>query len=89
MGTKAKGHVSFYVLESKIGKFRMHSQVLSMSSKSGHKRTYVWAKAKQTCVLLTIKAREGNSECIGKFHQSPETKKKVICRSASSVEART
>ena len=32
----------------------MHSQVLSMSSKSRDKRTYVWAKAKRTCVLLAI-----------------------------------
>ena len=110
----------------------MHSQVLSMSSKSGGKRTYVWAKAERRCVLLAIgvlsvlaksgdkrtfvwakaertcvllairvlsvssksrdkrtyvwakamcpfsywRAREGNSECTGKFHQSPETKKK-------------
>ena len=50
-----------------------------MSSKSGDKRTYIWAKAKRT--------REGNSECTGKFHQSPEAKK-VICRSESSFEAR-
>ena len=32
----------------------MHSQVLSMSSKSGDKRTYVWTKDERTCVLLTI-----------------------------------
>ena len=31
-----------------------NAQVLSMSSKSGDKRTYVWAKAKRTCVLLAI-----------------------------------
>ena len=49
--------------------------VLSMSSKSGDKRTDVWAKAKRTCVLLAIGEQEGNSECTGKFHQSPETKK--------------
>ena len=83
----------------------MHSQVLSMSSGSRDKRTYVRAKAKRTCVLLAIgvlsmsikvrrqkdicmgksqtdmcpfsywRAREGNSERTGKFHQSPETKK--------------
>ena len=30
----------------------MESQVLSMSSKSRDKRTYVWAKAERKCVLL-------------------------------------
>ena len=40
------------------GKFKMHSQVLSMSSKSRDKRTYVWAKAKRTCVLLAIGEQE-------------------------------
>ena len=85
-----------------------------MSSKSGDKRTYVWAKAERTCVLLAIgvfvnvikvqrqkdiymdksqkdmcpfsygRAREENSECTGKFHQSPETKKKVIRRSVQT-----
>ena len=53
--------------------------VLSMSSKAGDKRIYVWAKAKWTCVLLAIwRAREGNSECTGKFHQSLETKKRDL-----------
>ena len=32
----------------------MHSQVLSMSSKSGDKRTYIWAKVNWTCVILAI-----------------------------------
>ena len=32
--------------------------VLSMSSKSGNKRTYVWAKAKETCILLAIGEQE-------------------------------
>ena len=32
----------------------MQSQVLSMSSKFGDKRTNVWAKAERTCVLLAI-----------------------------------
>ena len=49
--------------------------VLSMSSKSGDKRTYVWGKGKRTCRFMYWRAREGNSECTGKFHQSPETKK--------------
>ena len=40
------------------------------------------------CPFSYWKAREGNSECTGKFHQSPETKKKVICRSTSSIKAR-
>ena len=31
-----------------------NAQALSKSSKSGDKRTYVWAKAKRTCVLLAI-----------------------------------
>ena len=35
-----------------------NAQVLSMSSKSGDKRTYVWAKAKRTCVLLAIGEQE-------------------------------
>ena len=29
-----------------------------MSSKSGDKRTYVWAKVKRTCVLLAIREQE-------------------------------
>ena len=41
---------------------------------------------KGMCPFSSWRAREGNSECTGKFHQSPETKKKVICRSASSSE---
>ena len=32
--------------------------VLSMSSKSGEKWTYVWAKTKRTCVLLAIGEQE-------------------------------
>ena len=32
--------------------------VLSMSSKSGDKRTYVWAKAKRTRVVLAIGEQE-------------------------------
>ena len=52
--------------------------VLSMSSKSGDKTTYVCAKTKRTCVLIAIGEQEVNSEYRGKFHQSPETKKKVI-----------
>ena len=35
-----------------------NAQVLSMSSKSGDKRTYVWAKAERTCVLLAIGEQE-------------------------------
>ena len=58
-----------------------------MSSKSGDKRTYVWAKTKRPCVLVAIGAQAINSEYRGKFHQSRETKK-VICRRGSSFEAR-
>ena len=48
-----------------------NAQVLSMPSKSNARRTYVWVKAKRTCVLFSYwRAREGNSEC----HHSPETK---------------
>ena len=36
----------------------MHSQVLSISSKSADKMTYVWAKAKRTCVLLATGEQE-------------------------------
>ena len=51
--------------------------VLSMSSKSRVKRTHVWAKGKRTCVIFSYwRARDGNSECTGKFDQSLETKKK-------------
>ena len=31
-----------------------NAQVVSKSSKSGDKRTYVWIKAERTCVLLAI-----------------------------------
>ena len=44
-------------------------------------------RQRDMCPFSYWRAREGNSECTGKFHQSPETKKKVICRSASSIEA--
>ena len=50
--------------------------VLSMSSKSGEKRTYVWRKQKDMCPCSYWGAREVNSEYRGKFHRSPETKKK-------------
>ena len=45
-----------------------------MSSKSGDKRIYVWAKAKRTCVLLAIGEQE--REIQNALHKSPETKKK-------------
>ena len=32
--------------------------VLSMSSKSGDKKTYVWANAKRTCILLPTGEQE-------------------------------
>ena len=44
-------------------------------------------RQKDMCPFRYWRAREGNSECTGKFYESPETKKKVICRSASSFEA--
>ena len=44
--------------------------VLSVPSKSADKRTYVWGKGKRYWI-----ASEENSDCTGKFHQSPETKK--------------
>ena len=71
-GQKLKGHVS-------IG-------VWSMSSKSGDKRTYVWAKARRTCVLLAIgeQEREIQNAQVNFIRQ-----KKVICRSASSSGARS
>ena len=54
-------------------KLRMHSQVLSLSSKYGDKRTYVWAKAERTCVLLAIgvlshviKLQRQKDLCMGK-----------------------
>ena len=39
------------------------------------------------CPFSYWSTREGNSECTGKFHQSLETKKREICRSANSIEA--
>ena len=53
-GQKPKGHASFYLLDM----YLPNAHVLSMSSKSGDKRTYVWAKAKRTCVLLPIGEQE-------------------------------
>ena len=34
-----------------------------MSSKSGDKRTYVWAKAERTCVLLALAVLSKPSKC--------------------------
>ena len=105
MGKRPKDMCPLRYWRAREGNSECHSQVLSMSSKSGDKRTYVWAKAERTCVLLAIeccqchqspettghmygqsqtdmcsfsywRGREGNSECTGKFHPSPETKKK-------------
>ena len=36
-------------------------------------------RQKDMCPFRYWRAREENSECTGKFYQSPETKKKVIC----------
>ena len=45
---------------------------------------------KDMCPFSYWRAREVNSEYRGKFHQSPETKKKkkVICRSLKKLESR-
>ena len=61
--------------------------VLSMSSKSGDKRTYVWAKAKQTCPFSYWRAREGIQNAQVNFVKIRRQKKKIICRSASSIKA--
>ena len=47
----AKGHVSFWLLDSKRNKFRIHR----CSSNFGDKRTYVCEEIKRTCVLLESK----------------------------------
>ena len=63
------------------------------NSKSGDKRTfnlYVWGKAKRTCVLLAIKEQDRqiqNPQVLSISSKSGD-KKKVICRSTSSSEAR-
>ena len=63
--------------------------VLSMSSKSGDKRTYVWAKAKRIPVLSAIGEQEREIQNAQvNFIKVRRQKKKVICRSASSSEAR-
>ena len=52
-------------------------------SKSGDKKDICMSKSEtDMCPFSYWSAREGNSECTGNFHQSPETKKKL------SVEAR-
>ena len=64
--------------------------MLSMSSKSGEKRTYVWATAERTCVLLAIGEQEReiqNAQVNFIKVRRQKKKKKVICRSASSSEA--
>ena len=60
--------------------------VLSMSSKYGDKRTYVWGKGKRTCVLLGIGVQEREIQT-AQVNFIKETKK-VIRRSPSSFEAR-
>ena len=48
-----------------------------MSSKSGDKKDICMGKSQtDMCPFSCWKAREGNSECTGKFHQSSETKRK-------------
>ena len=64
----------------------MHSQVLSMSSKSGDKRTHVWAKSKMTCVLLAIGEQEReiqNAQVNLIKVRRQKKKKKVIPRSVT------
>ena len=62
----------------------------SISSKSGDKRTYVWKKAKRTFILLAIgdQERQIQNPQVLSISSKSEDKKKVICRSASSSEAR-
>ena len=61
---------------------------LSISSKSGEKRTYAWTKAKRTCVLLAIGEQEREIQNAQvNFVKVRRPKKKVICRSTSSIEA--
>ena len=44
-----------------------NAQVLSMSSKSRDKRTYVWAKGKRTRVLLAIGKQEIEKSNFGRY----------------------
>ena len=78
-GQKQKGHVSILLA---IG-------VLSMSLKSGEKRSYIWGKGKRTSVLLGSggQEREIQSAQVNFIKGQRQKNKKVICRSASSVEA--
>ena len=44
-------------------------------------------RQKDVCAFRYWRAREGNSDCRGKFHQSVETKKKKKKKKKKSVEA--
>ena len=52
-----------------------------------HKDISVRKRQKDICHFRYGRAREGNSDCTGKFLSKSGYKKKVICRSASSFEA--
>ena len=67
-----------------------NAQVLSMPSKSEDKRTYVWAKAERTCVLLGIGVLSMSLKSGDKRTYVWVKAKRtcVLSRSASCIEAR-
>ena len=76
----------------------MHSQVLSLLSKSRDKMTYVWGKAERTCVILAIgllsmdmcpviEEEEREIQNVQVNFIKVWRQEKVICRSTSSIEA--
>ena len=66
-----------------------YGSVVNVNKVRRQKDICMGKRQKDMCPFRYWRAREGNSDCTGIFHQSPETKKKVSCRSTSSFEART
>ena len=90
-GKQPKGRVLLAIGEQE--REIQNPQVLSISSKSSDKRSYVWEKAKKkrTCVVLAIREQEReiqNPQVLSISSKSGDKTKKVICRSESSSEAR-
>ena len=61
---KRKGHVSF-----------SYWSVVHVIKVQSQKDICMGKSQTDLCPFSYWRAREGSSECIGKFHQSPETKK--------------
>ena len=56
-----------------------------MSSTSGDKRTYVWAKAKRTCVLFVIGGQEREIQNAQVNFIKVWRQKKMICKNEQSL----